>query len=231
MDSTHRPPTQHPPYPNLPGIHNAAKSPSQSKGRPAPSSLPDWHAADIHILHLCALPYLVHLSTISLGPDNVEGSRTSIVVYFTVFTDASGFLPRPLLLLLNMSAILYWQILFFPHSSDLIWECIVLATWCNQFHSDTLWEVFLKCESFYQMRKLNSIALAWVQTDTEKYKQDSSLPASPGARMKVHNGTVPKQGRGKKRKRIEKPPEEINTGWPSFQSQLGVMGSHIALSH
>lgn len=65
---------------------------------------------------------------------------------------------------------------------------------------------------FYQMGKLDSITLAWVQTDTEKYKQDLSLPTSPAARMKVRSGAVPKQEREstakakakeKKKKRIE----------------------------
>lgn len=37
------------------------------------------------------------------------------------------------------------------------------------------------------------------------------------------------RGEKAQQKRKRKKTEEINTGWPSLQSQLGVMGSHIAL--
>lgn len=75
----------------------------------------------------------------------------------------TGFIPG-LLLLLNMSPVLNRPISP-PSQLRLDVKLIVLATYCDQFHSDTLWEVILKSKSFYQMGKLKPIALAWLQTD------------------------------------------------------------------
>lgn len=70
----------------------------------------------------------------------------------------TGFIPG-LLLLLNMSPVLNRPISP-PSQLRLDVKLIVLATYCDQFHSDTLWEVILKSKSFYQMGKLKPIALA-----------------------------------------------------------------------
>lgn len=47
--------------------------------------------------------------------------------------------------------------------------------------------------------------------------------------MEVHGCKVPKPGRERKQSSRKQTQTEINTGWPSLQFQLGVMGSHIAL--
>lgn len=88
-----------------------------------------WYATNIHILHLCALPYPVCLSTAGLGLGNATGHSTSVVSYFTMFADASGFLPSPHTLS--------------PH--DVRQDLRTYHLGNNQFHSDTLWVVFHKC--------------------------------------------------------------------------------------
>lgn len=88
------------------------------------------------------------------------GSFRSSVSYLMVFEDASAPPPSSSFILLGMSAIFnrYRYIsppppLAFTASAS-IEEHIVLATRCNQFHSDTLWVVFLKCNSsFFRIQR------------------------------------------------------------------------------
>lgn len=105
------------------------------------------------MLYLCVLLNPACLFTAGLGLGKVRESCESTVVYFM-----TGFIPG-LLLLLNMSPVLNRPISP-PSQLRLGVKLIVLATYCDQFHSDTLWEVFLKSKSFYQMGKLKPIALA-----------------------------------------------------------------------
>lgn len=92
-----------------------------------------WHATNIQILHLCALPYSVCLSTAGLGLGNVIGSCTSVVSYFTMFADASGFRPSPH---------------FYPlHNVRQDLRTYHLGN--NQFHSDTLWWFSTNVNLFY----------------------------------------------------------------------------------
>lgn len=89
--------------------------------------------------------------------------------------------PSSSFILLGMSAIFnrYRYIsppppLAFTASAS-IEEHIVLATRCNQFHSDTLWVVFLKCNSsFFRIRRGGTWTPSlWPDSrQTEKYKQD-----------------------------------------------------------
>lgn len=150
-------------------------SPQQSQGRPA---LPRVSTHEHVGAHQNGLTCSWHLYCTFVCPSlysvsfNVKMPWASNMEDFTVFADILGFLPQSSPTAEYECYVLLVH-LFPPLTvSDWIQERIVLATRCNQFHSDTLWVVFLKCEPFYQMGKLNSIALAWVQTDTEKYKQD-----------------------------------------------------------
>lgn len=82
---------------------------------------------------------------------------------------------------------------------------------CNQSHSDTLWVVFLKCNSFFSFFFPSSKSNGGGETelhrsglipDRQKNTNKINLcQLPPGAGMKEHNGTLPKQGRGREGER------------------------------
>lgn len=161
MDSTPsppKPPTQHPPNPNLQGIHNAAiifitltvkrkicslQSPQLNTWQHIKMS---WHAADIRILHLCALPSPVCLSTDGQGLGDVRGSCRNNMVHFTLFANASVSSP---FLLLNMRAMYFLFTAWYQTRSKntLCWQLAAINSTvilCGRFSSNasllTKWE-------------------------------------------------------------------------------------------
>lgn len=221
MDSTPHSSTQHPPNPSLQGIHNTAIIFITSTVTRRTCSLQppctntwehiktSWQAADIHILHQCNLPYPVRLFTADEGLVNVIGSCTCIMVYFY----AACRCTRVPFLLLNMSAVLYWRFVFpsllrsnkahlvgnslqsiplwyfvggFPQMRVFLWNGREKKTW-----TPSLWP-----ESRQTQKNTNKINLCQLQ---------------PGARMKVQNGTVPKQGGEKVEKNIKKKEKKKKT--------------------